>query len=70
MDINNKYTKMQKSFFNNIADGMNKGNHKEHDDNPDYWDILLGDINDDDYVICVEDTITISAKAQGTGPFI
>ncbi len=36
---NNKYTNMQKSAY---AGGTS--NHDEHNANPDYWDILLGDL--------------------------
>ena len=38
---NNNYTQMQKSSYN-----MGTSNHLEHNDNPDYWDILLGDLKD------------------------
>lgn len=37
----NKYTHMQKSAY---AGGTT--NHEEHNTNPDYWDILLGDLKD------------------------
>lgn len=37
----NQYTNMQKSAY---AQGTS--NHDEHNDNPDYWDILLGDLKD------------------------
>jgi SAM-dependent methyltransferase len=43
----NKYTQMQSQFFDNIADKMNVGNHREHDSNPDYYGILLSHLNDD-----------------------
>jgi len=36
---NNKYTNMQKSAY---AGGTS--NHEEHNTNPDYWNILLGDL--------------------------
>lgn len=39
----NNYTNMQKSSYHNGT-----GNHPEHNDNPDYWDILLGDLKDSD----------------------
>jgi len=42
----NKYTKMQKQFYERAAAGMAVGNHKEHNQNADYWDILLGDIKE------------------------
>lgn len=43
MDHNNQYTLMQKNVYN-------KGttNHEEHNTNPDYWNILLGDLKDND----------------------
>ena len=37
----NKYTKMQKTFYDANAPKMAKTDHKEHNDNPDYWDILI-----------------------------
>ena len=36
---NNKYTNMQKMQY---ASGTS--NHEEHNMNPDYWNILLGDL--------------------------
>ena len=39
--IDNRYTKMQKSQY---KDGTS--NHEEHNKNPDYWDILLGELKD------------------------
>jgi ubiquinone/menaquinone biosynthesis C-methylase UbiE len=47
MDSNNKYTQMQKNFYDVSASKMASTNHQEHNDNPDYWNILLGDLNDD-----------------------
>jgi SAM-dependent methyltransferase len=38
---NNKFTNMQKSAYS-----QGTSNHLEHNDNPDYWDILLGDLKD------------------------
>jgi len=40
MDKNNKYTRMQESFYS-----TGTSNHAEHNDNKDYWDILLGGLN-------------------------
>jgi SAM-dependent methyltransferase len=37
--INNEYTLMQKGAYKNGT-----SNHEEHNSNPDYWDILLGDL--------------------------
>lgn len=39
----NNYTKMQKNAYNNGT-----SNHEEHNSNPDYWDILLGDLKNSD----------------------
>ena len=39
--IDNRYTKMQKSQYKNGT-----SNHEEHNENPDYWDILLGELKD------------------------
>ena len=41
MENNNTYTNMQKKQY---ASGTS--NHEEHNDNPDYWDILLSDLKD------------------------
>lgn len=43
MDKNNKYTKMQENFY---AKGTS--NHGEHNKNEDYWNILLGGLEDTD----------------------
>ena len=41
MNSDNKYTQMQKNeYFGGTS------NHPEHNSNPDYWDILLGDLKD------------------------
>jgi ubiquinone/menaquinone biosynthesis C-methylase UbiE len=41
MNSDNKYTTMQKNeYFGGTS------NHPEHNSNPDYWDILLGDLKD------------------------
>lgn len=63
MNIDNKYTKMQKSFYDSNAKKMASTNHKEHNFNPNYWDILLGDITDDMF----EDNNTIKALDFGCG---
>ncbi len=44
MKANNNYTKMQKRYYESNAKGMAKVNHRHHDNNFDYWNILLGDI--------------------------
>ena len=38
---NNQYTNMQKQAY-----AAGTSNHDEHNTNPDYWDILLGDLKD------------------------
>lgn len=45
MDINNRYTKMQKNFYDSNAPKMAKTDHIEHNSNKDYWNILLGDLD-------------------------
>lgn len=47
LDKDNKYTKMQRDFYNETADIMAIDNHRGHDSNPDYYGILLGDITAD-----------------------
>ncbi len=50
LDEKNKYTIMQKNFYENNSDEMNEGNHLGHNSNSEYWDILLWDvINNKDY---------------------
>lgn len=41
MKIDNKYTNMQKSVYY-----LGTNNHENHNSNPDYWNILLGDLKD------------------------
>lgn len=43
---NNKYSDMQKNFYDLTADKMIM-NHREHNKNKDYWRILLSDIRED-----------------------
>jgi ubiquinone/menaquinone biosynthesis C-methylase UbiE len=44
----NKYTLMQKKKYDRegtqVGKGMDKENHKFHNDNPDYWNILVKDV--------------------------
>ncbi len=42
IDLENKYTKMQKTFYESEATHMSINDHKEHNVNPDYWSTLLG----------------------------
>jgi ubiquinone/menaquinone biosynthesis C-methylase UbiE len=44
---NNKYTKMQRDEYNRDAHIMKIDNHSIHNNNPDYWNILLKPILDD-----------------------
>jgi 2-polyprenyl-3-methyl-5-hydroxy-6-metoxy-1,4-benzoquinol methylase len=41
------YVAEAKEFFNTHHEGMTVNNHSEHDPNPDYWDVLLGDVKSD-----------------------
>lgn len=43
MEQNNTFTSMQKGAYHHGT-----SNHEEHNDNPDYWNILLGDLKDKD----------------------
>ena len=45
MDPANKYTIMQKTYYDNegVTGNMNRQNHMGHNNNPDYWDILVKD---------------------------
>jgi ubiquinone/menaquinone biosynthesis C-methylase UbiE len=51
MDSANKYTIMQKTYYDNegITGNMNKQNHMIHNGNPDYWNILVKDTEDPEY---------------------
>jgi len=52
MDPNNKYTIMQKRYYDNegITGNMNKQNHMQHNTNPDYWNILVKDTENNKYI--------------------
>ena len=63
MQSDNRYTQMQKAFYNANAPKMAETDHKEHDSNPHYWDILLGDLDDDWY----ENDKSIKALDIGCG---
>ena len=39
----NPYTQMQVDYYESTADLMNQENHRIHNGNQDYWDILVGD---------------------------
>ena len=49
MKTKNDYTEMQKSYYNKTSHVMNTGNHRIHDRNPDYWDILLKPFSSGDF---------------------
>ena len=44
VSVDNKYSLMQKSQMNASTANMKKLNHKDHNENPDYWETLLGDV--------------------------
>jgi ubiquinone/menaquinone biosynthesis C-methylase UbiE len=64
MDSNNKYTQMQKLQYETHAVEMNEANHKVHNNNPDYWNILLKDVKDN---INNAENISIMEFGCGTG---
>ena len=43
------YTEMQKSYYENETPRMSIDNHKGHDQNDDYWNILLWPLKSDDW---------------------
>lgn len=43
LDAANTYTEMQRSYYETTADLMNVENHRIHNGNRDYWDILVSD---------------------------
>jgi len=43
MNKDNPYTKMQRGYYEATHDLMNQENHGFHNDNPDYWEILVKD---------------------------
>ncbi len=47
----NKYTKMQKTYYDNEGKtgNMNKENHCQHNNNPNYWTILVSDTLNEEY---------------------
>jgi ubiquinone/menaquinone biosynthesis C-methylase UbiE len=52
MDPSNRYTRMQKAYYDNegITGNMNKVNHMNHNENPDYWNILVGETQDEKFL--------------------
>lgn len=49
MSTENQYTIMQKTFYEGQASNMAINNHKEHNSNPDYWEILLQPLSQGDW---------------------
>ena len=51
MNPTNKYTIMQRNYYDNEGKtgNMNKSNHGVHNDNPDYWNVLINDTIDPEY---------------------
>ncbi len=47
VDATNRYTQMQRSFYDAEAPNMAVENHRGHDNNPDYWNVLLGAVQRD-----------------------
>lgn len=43
----NRYTQMQRAFYDAEAPNMAVENHIRHNTNPDYWDVLLGAVKRD-----------------------
>jgi ubiquinone/menaquinone biosynthesis C-methylase UbiE len=52
MDPSNKYTIMQKEYYDNegTTGRMNRENHMPHNKNPDYWNILVKDTEDPSFL--------------------
>lgn len=50
MEANNKYTQMQKTYYENETETMKVVNHMNHNNNKDYWDILLSPLSEGDWV--------------------
>jgi ubiquinone/menaquinone biosynthesis C-methylase UbiE len=48
----NKYTIMQKAYYDNegVTGNMNRENHCGHNANPDYWEILVKDSEDPEFL--------------------
>lgn len=55
IDENNKYTLMQRRVYSQENNRMSKTNHRHHDNNPDYYNILLREpkLNPEKYKDCV-----------------
>lgn len=46
MDKDNRYTAMQRAQYESEVDLMNQEDHQSHNNNPEYWEKLLGDLAD------------------------
>jgi len=42
----NEYSSFQKDFYTRETPAMKVENHRRHNENPNYWDIMLGDLKD------------------------
>lgn len=47
VEVENRYSAMQKRQMNAESSNMARGNHQEHNKNHDYWNVLLADIQED-----------------------
>lgn len=54
IDPNNKYTRMQRKFYEDQSSNMNILNHYNHNDNPDYWNILLEGVKEHSEWVCFD----------------
>jgi ubiquinone/menaquinone biosynthesis C-methylase UbiE len=52
MEPTNKYTVMQKKYYDNegVTGNMNRQNHMGHNNNPDYWNILVKDTESSTFI--------------------
>ena len=52
MDSLNKYTTMQREYYDNegVSGNMNRENHMGHNNNPDYWNILVKDTESPEFL--------------------
>ena len=52
MDPQNKYTVMQRTYYDNegITGNMNRVNHMGHNNNPDYWNVLVKDTESPEFL--------------------
>lgn len=52
LESNNKYTTMQKAYYDNEGrtGNMNRENHGGHNNNPNYWNILISDTENNKFI--------------------